>query len=66
MIAQIANGAIDPGWVMCGMGTIITALLFRILNRLETKVNVHDRELAKHDTEIEVIKMSMKSSRLEK
>ena len=57
MTAQILNGTIDPGWVIAILMVVLGALLVRILNRIEKKIEVHDAKIAEHDTEIELLKV---------
>lgn len=60
-LLQIVNGTIDPGWVIAILMVVLGALLVRILNRIEKKIDAHEVRIAEHDTEIEVLKSRVKA-----
>lgn len=63
----IIQGSINPSWVMSIVGTIMCILLWRmlrkmedkleinteIINKHESKLQVHDQRISKHDDEFE-------------
>lgn len=53
--AQILNNNIDPNWVMVCLMAIVSFLLIRILNKIDTKLDQHDERLEDHEVRITVI-----------
>jgi hypothetical protein len=54
--AQIVNGTIDPNWVLTILVAIVAFLLIRILNRMDKRIEDHEKILAAQGTEIAVLK----------
>lgn len=55
LYAQILNNNIDPNWVMVCLMAIVSFLLIRILNKIDTKLDQHDERLEDHEVRITVI-----------
>jgi hypothetical protein len=53
--AQFVNGELDPNWVVTLELGIIAFLLVRVLNRIEKKLEVHDKQITELDKKVAVI-----------
>jgi uncharacterized protein YoxC len=56
MLAQVVTDASTANWVIAVTLIILGALLTRILNRLESKLEDHDTRISEAETAIEIIK----------
>ena len=56
MLVQIIGDVSTANWVIAVAIIIVGALLTRILNRLETKLEEHEERIGKTENAIEIIK----------
>ena len=50
----ILNGSFNPSWVFSGIVTILCFLVWRMLTKIENKVDKHDDKLNNHDTSLQL------------